>query len=101
MKLVLLLLPAALTTLFMIGTVKKSRLVLNLLPAVAVGCLVTVIVPPTLPGGVFHNLTDTSFWAHISRLQPAIVGAGALITMFFLWAQRPKRHAEEHPGKRH
>lgn len=101
MKLVLLLLPAALTTLFMIGTVKKSRLVLNLLPAIAVGCLVALLVPPVLPTGAFHSLTDTSLWAHASRLQPAIVGAGALITMFFLWAQRPKRHAEEHSGKRH
>lgn len=101
MKLVLLLFPALFTTLFMIGTAKKTRLVLNILPAIAVGCLIALLVVPLLPSGVSQNLTNAPLWAHITRLQSAIIGVGALISMFFLWAQRPKRHAEEHSGKRH
>jgi hypothetical protein len=101
MKLVLLLFPAVFTTVFMIGTVKKARLVLNILPALATGCLTVLLVLPLLPGSVSKAITDASAWTYIVRLQSAIVGAGALISMFFLWMQRPKHHTEEHAGKRH
>lgn len=101
MRLALLLVPAGLTTLFMIGTARKSRLILNILPALATGCLAAFLVVPLLPPGTANAITGSSFWAQLTRLQSVLVGAGALISLFFLWTQRPKKHHEEHSGKHH
>lgn len=101
MRLGLLLAPAVLTMLFMIGTVRKTRLVLNMLPALATGCLVVLLVVPLLPSSTANAVTGSSLWVQFSRLQSAIVGASALISLFFLWTQRPKKRHEEHTGKHH
>ncbi|HEU4966823.1 MAG TPA: hypothetical protein VFT53_05075 [Candidatus Saccharimonadales bacterium] len=101
MRLALLLFPAAFTTLFMIGTVRKARLLLNILPALAAGCLAALLVVPLLTPGTAQSIMSSSLWAQVVRLQSALVGGGALISMFFIWTQRPKKHHDEHSGKRH
>lgn len=98
-KLILLGIPVVLTTIFMIRTVHGSRLVLNLLPAAAVGLVGAFLVIPLLPPHLAANIVDSSQWQQIKNAQDLIVGASALLCLFVLWLQRPK--AEGKHGKKH
>ncbi|MDB5171180.1 MAG: hypothetical protein JWO35_874 [Candidatus Saccharibacteria bacterium] len=90
-SLVLLLLPTLLTALFMIKTVRgNGKLALNLLPAAGVGLLGALLVVPLLPGGLSHNIMDSSIWSQIQSAQGTVVGAAATICLLVLWMQRPK-----------
>jgi hypothetical protein len=101
-KLLLLLFPVVLTAIFMIRTIKGSRLALNLLPAAGVGLLGGLLVVPLLSAGLSHNIIDSSLWAQAKRAQDIIVGASALVCLLVLWLQRPKtatgdeKHAKHH-----
>ena len=96
MKLVLLLFPAVFTMVFMIRTVRGGKLVLNILPSLAVGCLTVLLVVPLLPPGLSHAIASTAVWQQAERLQSLVVGAGALLSLLFLWMLRPKHGSEEH-----
>jgi ABC-type uncharacterized transport system permease subunit len=98
-KLGLLLFPAVFTTLFMIRTVRGAKLVMNTVPAIAVGCLVALFVVPVLPPGLSNAITGLPLWHQAIRLQDLIIGVGAMISLFFLWMQRPRKDSDEH-GKR-
>ncbi|MDB5164966.1 MAG: hypothetical protein JWL89_592, partial [Candidatus Saccharibacteria bacterium] len=55
-KVILLLLPAVLTAIFMIRTIRgNGRLILNLLPSVGVGLLGGLLIVPLLSPGLSHN----------------------------------------------
>jgi len=97
-KLLLLLLPAVLTVLFMIKTVRKSQRFFNILPAAAVGLLTALLVVPQLPPGLSHNVTNAPVWSQIQAYQSGLVAAGTLVCLVFLWMQRPKHEKE---GKHH
>ena len=96
MKLGLLLFPAVFTALFMIHTVRGVKLVMNVLPALAVGCLLALLVVPLLPPGLSHAITNLAAWRQAIRLQDLIVGAGALVSLLSLWLQRPRQNNKEH-----
>ena len=97
-KLFLLLLPPTLTFVFMVRTMRSSWAFLNLLPALGVGLLVTLLVVPLMTPGLSHNVLASSTWQVIEKSQVLIVTASALVCLLFLWKQRPK--SGEH-GKRH
>ena len=99
-KLVLLLLPAVLTAVFMIRTIRgQSRLLLNLLPAAGVGLLGGLLVTPLLPSGLSHNVIGSSLWPQIQRTQDLIVGGSAVVCLIVLWLQRPKAGGSHRHGK--
>lgn len=96
-KLVLLLLPVVLTTVFMIRTVRgNGRLILNVLPSAGVGLLGALLVVPLLPLGLSHNIVNASLWSQVIRAQDLIVGASALVCLLVLWLQRPKTGSGKH-----
>jgi hypothetical protein len=98
-KLILLLLPVVLTTIFMIKTIRgKTRLLLNVLPAVGVGLLGTLLVVPLLPPGLSHNVIDSKLWWRVTDLKDVIVSASAIVSLLVLWLQRPKT-GEKHGKK--
>lgn len=99
-KLVLLLLPVLLTAIFMIKTVRGSRLILNALPAAGVGLLGGLLVVPLLPPGLATNVINSSLWTQAQRAQDLIVGASAIVCMLVLWLQRPKSGGGE-SGRKH
>lgn len=99
-KLGLLVLPVVLTMIFMIKTVRGSRLLLNILPAIGVGCLLSVLAIPLLPPDTVATVSGLSLWHELTSLQDIVVGASALVCLFSLWLQRPKSKSEEH-GKHH
>jgi hypothetical protein len=101
-RLGLLLAPAILTMLFMMGTVKGKKRIFNVLPAAGVASLTALLVVPQLPPGVAHNIIHTSLWVNIQELQSGIVAISTLICLLFLWMQRPKHHGDdEKKGKKH
>ena len=100
MQLGLLLAPLLLTTLFMVHTVRGTKYILNILPAAGVGFLAVLFVTPLLSPGLSHAITALSLWQQVSRMQSLAVGAGALISLFFLWSQRP-HHDKDKKGDKH
>lgn len=100
LNIVLLLLPAVLTTLFMIKTVRRGgKLVINILPAAGVGLLAALLVVPLLPPGLSDNITNSSLWASVDSSKGYFVSAAAAICLIVLWLQRPKTGGEGKHGK--
>ncbi|HVS58680.1 MAG TPA: hypothetical protein VHD60_03000 [Candidatus Saccharimonadales bacterium] len=98
-KLLLLLLPAVLTMFFMVKTVKKSRLALNALPALGAGFLAALLIVPLLSAATADPIIHSDVWKQVQKLQDLIVGVSALVSLFFLWLQRPKagdKHDKKH-----
>lgn len=99
-KIILLLLPVVLTSIFMIRTVRgKTRLLLNVLPAAGVGLLGALLVVPLLPPGLSHNIVDSSLWEQVLKAQNLIVGTSAIACLLVLWLQRPQAGSKH--GKKH
>ena len=89
-ELLLLILPAFLTALFFTRSVKGlPRLLLNVIPAIAVGCLVAVLIVPLLSADLSRSIVSLAFWQQLVRIQSLVVGGGAIISLLFLWLQRP------------
>jgi len=99
-KLLLLLLPAVLTVLFMIKTVKSKQKYFNVLPALGTGVLTSLFVVPQLPPGLSHAITHSNIWTQIQTYQSGLVAISTLICLLFLWTQRPK-HEKEDKHKKH
>lgn len=100
-QLLLLLLPALLTALFLMRSVKGvPRLILNVIPAIAVGCLAAILVIPLLPADLSHAITSLALWKQLVRVQPLVVGGGAVVSLLFLWLQRPSA-GKENGNKKH
>lgn len=99
-KLFLLALPTVLTAVFMIKTVRGSKLVINALPAVGAGLLLALLIVPLLPMNMNVNILSSSLWHQVQAAQDMIVGLSALLCLFVLWLQRPKAGDDKH-GKKH
>jgi hypothetical protein len=95
-RLILLLAPAVLTMLFMIKTVRSSMRLVNILPAVGTGFLLALLAVPQLSPSLSHQITGSNLWGQFQSMQAAIVAAGTLICLLFLWMQRPKNHDDKH-----
>ena len=90
-RLLLIAVPAILTSIFMIRTVKGHfKLAINVLPAIGVGLLSALLIVPLLSKGLQHNIITSSFWDQAQKSQDLIVGSSAMVCMFVLWLQRPK-----------
>ena len=101
----LLLLPVVFTMIVMIGTVRgKFRIFLNVLPAVAVGVVGLMLAEPYFMPGLRGAVTGTSAWHQLQKVDVLVVTASTIVSLFFLWLQRPKRsgHDDGHKhGKHH
>jgi hypothetical protein len=99
--LALIILPTVFTMCVMIKTVRgKVGLVLNILPAAAVGVLALLLIEPFLSVNLRHSITGTKEWHNLHDLQALILSVSAVISLIFLWIQRPK-HGKGEEGKKH
>jgi len=89
-QLALLFVPALLTTLFLRKAVSSSKAKLNLLPAFGTGIIATLLAVPLLPGGLRHDLMQTSIWTSINQFQSAIVAGAITISLLLFWFTHPK-----------
>lgn len=100
LKLILLLTPVVLTTIFMIKTIHgNARMALNVLPAIGVGVLGALLVVPLLPPGTSYGITGSDIWQQILNIQNIIVGGTAIVCLIVLWLQRPKTGGGKHHKK--
>lgn len=95
-QLVVLLLPAVLTSVFMVLSVHgRGKTLMNLLPAAGTGLLAALLIVPLLPAGTRFGIQAQPLWSELSKLQSLIVGGSAIVGLFFLWAQRRKAGGRE------
>jgi hypothetical protein len=94
-QLALLLAPAILTIIFMMGTVQGNKKFFNLVPAVATGILVALLAVPLLAPGLAHNVQLLGAWQSVQQVQSGVVALSTLVCLVFLWSSRPK-HDEKH-----
>jgi hypothetical protein len=100
LELLLLYVPAGITALFMLFSVRGIvKVVLNVVPAVGVGFLAILLGVPLFAPGLSHAIQSESLWQNVSRAQSLIVGLSAMMSLLFLWATR-KRDGNEDSGKR-
>jgi hypothetical protein len=100
LDLTLLLGPAAATAFFMVFSVKgKIRTLINILPAAGASLLGVLLAVPALAPGLRFAIEGQSLWQTMLRAQDLIVGVSALMSLVYLWTQRP--HHREKEGKRH
>ncbi|HKU18983.1 MAG TPA: hypothetical protein VJP80_06995 [Candidatus Saccharimonadales bacterium] len=89
MQLMLLLAPAVVTALVTVLSVRgRLKTLVNILPATAASLLAVLLAAPILPGGFKHSLHSETAWHYIANSQALVVGAGAAISLAFLWTQR-------------
>lgn len=88
-QLATLLMPVVLTSLIMVFSVKgRLKVLLNMLPAAATSVLLTLVIVPLCTPGLRYALQSEALWQQLNRAQAAVIGAGALVSLFFLWTQR-------------
>lgn len=97
-KLALLVAPAVLTIIFMMGTVRGNKKYINLLPAAVTGLLVALLAVPLLAPGLSANVQALSSWQSVQQMQSGVVAASTLVCLVFLWLSRPKHEGK---GKKH
>ena len=96
--LVVLFAPAVVTTIVTALSVHgKVKVVLNLVPAVAASMLLVLLSVPLLPKGVTFAFESQAAWRMLWNAEALVIGAGALVSLFFLWTQR---HSMRHHDKR-
>ena len=98
--LLLIVLPALLTMLFWLQTVKGTARILNMLPGLAVSSLCALLIVPLLPPTTVQGIGMTAVWHELARLQALLIGCGAVVCLLFLWLQRPSGRKET-PIKKH
>lgn len=92
----LLIAPAIFTTLFMMHSVKgNSKQVFNFFPALAVGILFFLVTEPFYTAGLRGAIENDPIWTLVQGLQPLAIGLSAIVSILFIWMQRPKKHKEE------
>ena len=95
----LLLAPAVVTTIVTLFSVHgRIRVVLNIIPAVATSALAVLLAVPLLSRGLMFELQTQPAWRMLWNAEALVVGAGALVSLFFLWSQR---RSFRHRDKRH
>lgn len=94
MKLCLIVVPALLTVLFYTRSVKGSRLLINTIPAVAVGFLAVALIVPLLSTSLSQAFMATSLWKQFAQLESLLIGASGVACLLLLWLQRPMRAKE-------
>jgi hypothetical protein len=88
-KIGLLLIPVILTTIFMLGTARGSKLSLNIIPSIAVGLLAIFLVIPILPFSTASSIANTTIWTHLNDYKSSIIGISSALVLLMLLAKRP------------
>lgn len=98
-RLAVLVAPAILTILFMMGTVKDKRKYFNILPALVTGVLLALLAVPLLPPGLSGSITALNQWQQVTSAQSGVVAVSTLVCLVFLWSSRPKHNKDDKKHK--
>jgi hypothetical protein len=88
-QLATLLAPVVLTSVIMLFSIKgRLKAMFNALPAAATSVLAVLLSVPLFTPGLRHAIQSQQLWQQVNRSQALVVGAGAFISLLFLWTQR-------------
>lgn len=92
----LILLPAIFSAIFLRGTVTSAKVVFNIVPSVATGALLALLVIPLLPPSVSGSILDTELWRTLQKYQPIILVGGMISSIVLLWftQKKEKKHGK-------
>jgi hypothetical protein len=99
-QLALLVGPFLLTILFTRGSVKGSKGVTNVLPALATGLLCALLVVPLLNANIQHQIHHLPEWHQLSNAQTGVILGGALFSLVFLLFTHRTKKGDEEGGKK-
>jgi hypothetical protein len=91
-KVAVLILPVLLSILLLRHSMKGSKQLMNVLPAVAVGLTTAILVVPILPSGVHASFVSAQLWPRLAKNQEVIVIASSIIVLVTLWLSRFGKH---------
>ena len=103
-SIILLLLPVVFTMIIMIATVRgKFKISMNVLPSIAVGVVGLLLAEPFFSPGLRGSVSNTTAWHQLLKVQVLVVAVSAILSILFLWLQRPKKSHDEggKHGKHH
>lgn len=100
-ELVLLFLPVVVSTLLLRKSVSAAKTALNVIPAIAVGLVGTLVAVPLLPSAVQTAIIDTEGWKLLVRSQAIVMAASVLASLIVLWLTQPSGKGHGHVGKKH
>lgn len=98
--LLLLVLPMLFTVLFLKGSVARSKMLLDIIPLVALGLMLLVFVISLLPSGLQQQIFATKLGGIVKSTQDLIVAAAGLIILANMWLTGRVHHHAKH-GKHH
>lgn len=90
------LLPVLLSAFVLRRSVSGAKMIINIVPAAAVGVVGALLVVPLLPGGIQYNLTNTQIWIFMQQYENFIIGTGILLSLFIMWYSLRKPHHRRH-----
>ncbi len=100
-KLIILAIPVIATALFMLKSIKKKRILINLLPAISFVILAIILVVPLLPISATDKLTQTNYWINFSKARDLLIELSALVSLGILFIERIGRSKFKEHGSRH
>lgn len=96
----LLVIPVALTIILARKKLKGVKLILGVIAAAAGGGLLALLALPLLSRSIQDSVRAAEVWRQLDNSQSAIIIAGALVTVLFLFMTRTKP-VEDTKGKKH
>lgn len=96
-QLILLLLPALLSIIFMRRSANGANVVFNIFPASLTGIVMLLLVVPQLPSGLQNSIMQTNIWEQLVNYQAVLVGSAVFISMVQVWSGN--RGARRKKGK--
>lgn len=86
----LLVLPALLSSFILRKSISTGKLAFNLLPSLASGGLMILLVVPLLPKNISSQFLESSAWGKLLQLQPIIVVVGIITSIILLFFTQNK-----------
>lgn len=91
----LIVLPALLSAIFLRGSITSAKSFFNLFPSVAVGALLVLLVVPNLPAEISGKILENQAWGELQDYQPIILVGGVISSILMLYV------THRHGGRKH
>lgn len=95
---ILIAVPALLSAIFLRGSVSSGKVIFNVVPSIAVGALLTLLIIPLLPPGLSGQILQSDLWKQLQQFQPLILVGGVISSIVLLWFthQKSKKDKKKH-----
>lgn len=98
-NLLLLILPLVFTILFLKKSLAKSKVLLHIIPFVAVGTLLFLFIVPIVPSSLQAQILGDPITSSVVKSQDLIIAATSILILVTMWTTY--RYHEKHHGKHH